>query len=439
MSSDIKRWVPPNDPTAFESFCLDLFKEVWQDPSAQKNGRSGQPQAGVDIFGQCQGERVGTQCKQKDGLLWSKVTVKELKDEVEAAKQFKPPLARFILATTGPRDAKVQQLSRELTEKHKQQGLFSVEVWSWEDIWHEFYRREALFEKVAPIYWPRLAAFHRRRRPPLDRPLLARAGKLFGRDAQLDDLIGWLRRRESTCVWGPAGFGKTALAAEAIHRLLAEVGDDLARSPFPGGIVLLNLYELSDHGQRPWEQLVEQAWHTLADRFDPALPADQPARVRAGRQALVVDEGWQFDFNIGNINNPVFIDPDVAIGYDYFVDFGPYFASVLLPTLGFGDNLYDLWSWNAGLTSWVDSGFDLTGGVPYAFGAGGVDRFRILGIEMPGLDPLDVTAFVTGLWFTDTGTVSMRQVPNVVPLPGAVLLGGIGLSFAGWRLRRKAT
>ena len=162
MSADIERWDPPNDPTAFESLCLDLWREIWHDPSAQKNGRSGQPQASVDFFGQYQGKWVGVQCKQKDGLLWSKVTVKELEAEVEAAKQFKPPLAEFILATTGPRDAKVQQRAREFIEEHKQQGLFSVVVWSWEEIWPELYRGKNLLILIAPTYWPRLTAVRRR-------------------------------------------------------------------------------------------------------------------------------------------------------------------------------------------------------------------------------------------------------------------------------------
>ncbi len=158
MSADIERWDPPNDPTAFESLGLDLWREIWNDPNAQKNGRSGQPQAGVDVFGQHEGKWAGVQCKQKDGLLWSKVTVKELEAEVEAAKQFKPPLASFILATTGPRDAKVQKRAREFIEEHKQQGLFSVVVWSWEDIWDELYRRKDLQTRIAPTYWPRLFA-----------------------------------------------------------------------------------------------------------------------------------------------------------------------------------------------------------------------------------------------------------------------------------------
>jgi hypothetical protein len=162
MSADIERWDPPNDPTAFESLCLDLWRGIWNDPNAQKNGRSGQPQAGVDVFGQHEGKWEGVQCKQKDGLLWGKVTVKELEAEVEAAKQFNPPLASFILATTGPRDAKVQKRAREFIEEHKQKGLFSVVVWSWEDIWDELYRQEDLLTRIAPTYWPRLVAARRR-------------------------------------------------------------------------------------------------------------------------------------------------------------------------------------------------------------------------------------------------------------------------------------
>ena len=162
MSETIERWNPPNDPMAFESFCLDLWQEIWHDPSAQQNGRKGQPQAGVDVIGQHQGKWVGVQSKQKDGLVRSKLTITELEAEVQAAKQFKPPLANFTIATTGPRDGKVQARARELTEEHKQQGLFSVEVWSWEDIWAELYRREDLLTRIAPTYWPRLVAARRR-------------------------------------------------------------------------------------------------------------------------------------------------------------------------------------------------------------------------------------------------------------------------------------
>jgi hypothetical protein len=201
MSADIERWEPPIDPTAFESLGLDLWREIWNDPNAQKNGRSGQPQAGVDVFGQHEGKWTGVQCKQKDGLLWSKLTVKELEAEVEAAKQFKPPLASFILATTGPRDAKVQKRAREFIEEHKQQGLFSVVVWSWEDIWDELYRRKDLHTRIAQTYWPRLFAVHRSGdtpAPPVptlpsDRAAPALAPRLTIREKSAAEILGNLK------------------------------------------------------------------------------------------------------------------------------------------------------------------------------------------------------------------------------------------------------
>ena len=158
MSSDIERWEPPNDATAFESLCLDLFKDIWQDSGTQKNGRRGQRQDGVDLSGRENGQRTGVQCKQKDGRLRSTLIVTELEGEVEAARLFKPALAKFILATTAPRDAAVQRRARELTEQHIREKLFSVEVWAWEDLWHELYQRYDLLKRIAPIYWPRRAS-----------------------------------------------------------------------------------------------------------------------------------------------------------------------------------------------------------------------------------------------------------------------------------------
>jgi tetratricopeptide (TPR) repeat protein len=124
--------------------------------------------------------------------------------------------------------------------------------------------------------------------PPFDRLPRAQAGVLFGRDAQLDDLIERLRRRENTCVWGPAGFGKTALAAEALFQVVGESEQTPAQSPFPDGVVVLDLYRLKANQ--------DQVWHLLADKFDPAIPPELPARERAqrackGRRALVAVEG----------------------------------------------------------------------------------------------------------------------------------------------------
>lgn len=142
--------------------------------------------------------------------------------------------------------------------------------------------------------------------------------------------------------------------------------------------------------------------------------------------------GWQFDLAIPN--GLLYIDPQVAVGYDYLLDSGPNFTSVLLP--GVGDNQFSLYLWNG--TEWA---FDstLNAGIAHAFGGAGVDRFRITGIETSaGLDPNSLTAFVTGLTFAGTGHASLHMSPlvQVVPEPEtyAMLLAGLGL--LGWRMRK---
>ncbi len=69
MSSLLNKQIPP--PASWEEFedmCCDLWRWLWNDPKAQKNGRKGQAQAGVDVYGQPGGgsEWAGVQCKGKD-------------------------------------------------------------------------------------------------------------------------------------------------------------------------------------------------------------------------------------------------------------------------------------------------------------------------------------------------------------------------------------
>lgn len=209
MTADHEVLLAPDDPGVFESLCLDLFGDIWGPSSgAQKNGRSGQPQAGVDVFGRSGDDWVGVQCKQKSGLLRSKVTVAELEREVAAARGFRPDLGRFILATTGPRDAKIQERARELTGNG-----FAVEVWSWQELWAELYGRRELFERLFPKYWPGQAGVRRRRVRPSK--LRHSAQVLFGREEDLAELAAWWADPEIhiaiLVAWG--GVGKTSLVA----------------------------------------------------------------------------------------------------------------------------------------------------------------------------------------------------------------------------------
>lgn len=145
---------------------------------------------------------------------------------------------------------------------------------------------------------------------------------------------------------------------------------------------------------------------------------------------------------IYNFNNEVvaeqiqYYDPLVAIGYDYQIgEQDPFFNSFILPEIG--DDMFSLHLWDGTEYAFEQ---DVLAGTEYFLGDG-TDRFRILGIETgAALDPLDPTAFVTGLSFAADGrfTGTMSPIVANVPLPaGILLLGGAlgGLAFSRRRQR----
>lgn len=132
---------------------------------------------------------------------------------------------------------------------------------------------------------------------------------------------------------------------------------------------------------------------------------------------------YQFTFNISGVSNDTttFIDPVIAVGYDYAIGVGdPNFSAFELPDVG--DGLFDLYLWDG--TDWMFSQA-VQAGELVQFGGTGVSEFRILGIETSaGLDPTDGTAFVTGLRFVSTGNFTGTMTPVVaeIPEPGTLLL-----------------
>jgi hypothetical protein len=142
------------------------------------------------------------------------------------------------------------------------------------------------------------------------------------------------------------------------------------------------------------------------------LPAGSPPQVTlptpcAGTATI------EYCFNTTvTAGQTIFIDPLTAIGYEYRTGAGdPNSESVLLPA-GVGDDQYELWLWNG--TTWVKNSQTLFGGVPFHFPSGGVDRFRVVGIEAAAnVDPSSPTAFVTGLTFVSDGSFTGRMSPIV--------------------------
>src|ERR1700682_6190097 len=89
---------PPKYWQQFEDLSLSIFWEVWGDPTAQKNGRSGQPQNGTDISGTPNDNPNafhGVQCKGKDVGYGATLSERELRDEVDKARNFNPTLSHW--------------------------------------------------------------------------------------------------------------------------------------------------------------------------------------------------------------------------------------------------------------------------------------------------------------------------------------------------------
>lgn len=125
---------PPVNWQDFERLTHDIAKVQWGDEYAERHGRQGQAQAGVDVYGynHTSKESIGIQCKKKNQseVPSKQLTIAEIDTEVEAAKMFTPSLCRFIIATTGQRDANLQAHTRTLNQSNLP---FKVSLMFWED------------------------------------------------------------------------------------------------------------------------------------------------------------------------------------------------------------------------------------------------------------------------------------------------------------------
>ena len=132
-----------------------------------------------------------------------------------------------------------------------------------------------------------------------------------------------------------------------------------------------------------------------------ATPAVMPTGTSAG---------GAYTFSVAVVpDTPIFIDPRVAVGYDYAIGKrDPLVAKVQFP-IGIGDSMYLLKVGGRKFTVAGGEWFDFrTHGFP-----NGVTDFRVGCIdESAALDPANAQAFVTGLTFVAGGTFTGTQKPR---------------------------
>lgn len=128
---------PPKNWQTFEDLLQALFAAIWEDPNTQKNGRQGQAQHGVDVFGSPGRNHArveGVQAKGKDEGYGAKAAPQEVDRELAKAEAFQPRLSHWTFATTAPSDAHLQAHARKLSAQRVALGLFPVTVLGWDEI-----------------------------------------------------------------------------------------------------------------------------------------------------------------------------------------------------------------------------------------------------------------------------------------------------------------
>ena len=119
----------------FESLVRALCAEEWCDPYTEKNGRSGQKQHGVDVYGRptdLSGMYFGAQCKLRTTN--EQLSRVEIEHEVSQAKQSTHQLAWLIIITDTLRDNSTQLIVNKIRDAKLASGGFHVAIWFWDDI-----------------------------------------------------------------------------------------------------------------------------------------------------------------------------------------------------------------------------------------------------------------------------------------------------------------
>lgn len=121
----------PSTWQEFEKITWEAYKLAWHSPNLQLNGRPGQTQNGVDIYGPDNlGRPVAIQCKQTK----ASITKELINEEIEEAEKYDGVITTLYIATSQDHDAQLQKYARIISEERSKTKEFAVAVLFWPDV-----------------------------------------------------------------------------------------------------------------------------------------------------------------------------------------------------------------------------------------------------------------------------------------------------------------
>lgn len=122
---------PPKEPGQFESIVRTCAKLRWGTKDFAFNGRRGQRQHGVDVYGDDdKGRLIGVQAKNTP----EGITMDTILAEIQKAEAFRPPLDHYWIGTSARTDVAIQEGVRLLSRRRKARGQFTVQVVFWDGL-----------------------------------------------------------------------------------------------------------------------------------------------------------------------------------------------------------------------------------------------------------------------------------------------------------------
>jgi tetratricopeptide (TPR) repeat protein len=320
----------PKSWDEFEDLVCDLYARRWRDPHADRYGRAGQRQHGVDICGRPPyrgGRPAGVQCKRYEVGTLTKAIIKA---EVRKADQFRPPLAEYTIATTDSRDTEVQSFVLALCAQREAEGKFPVHIAFWETLcgmlahpdyqdlllkhygeWIKLFGAAAAPITVAPLHVP--SGMPADQEPAREDWYLAHPYPMppnfTGRAAERSMLDDWLERdtkHRLLVLRALGGFGKSALAW---HWLMHDVSPERWRQA-----LWWSFYDNPDFEGFVWKTLEYLTGQEPRHLRDPHQQADQLVRTLHEPGILLVLDGFERTLHQYSSMSAAYHDDDLSQG-----------------------------------------------------------------------------------------------------------------------------